>query len=143
MNSNAISMCFKLMRQIEQAFDQSCCRMEDTKLKELLNSLRSNEMSSYQMEKQSHKWIGHILKRIHGKFLDDYRAVEVVHQILCQATKNNQIHILAPHVLNWCNDILSRVTQAANPNTYLSILALFLRYNPLLYLGVLSWSIKL
>jgi len=104
--------------------------MEDAKLKELLNALHSSEMSSYQMEKQCHKWIGHVLKRIHGKFLDDYRAVEVVHQILCHATKNNQIHILAPYVLNWCNDILSRVTQAANPNTYLSILALFLSFAP-------------
>ena len=99
--------------------------MDDARLTQLLSNL--TKINSVQLEKNCHKWITQLLARINGKYLDDFRVVESVRLILEKVIKNNQIQVLAPYVLNWINDILSRVTQAANANTYLSIIALFLR----------------
>lgn len=103
--------------------------MNDAKLSDLLTSLEREEVTVVQVEKNCHKWITHLLNRISGRFSDDFEVVQTVKLILENVVKNNQLQVLAPHVLPWINDILSRVTQAANCNTYLSILALFLRYN--------------
>ena len=102
--------------------------MDDGKLNEFLSNLNKKGIPAAQFEKNCHKWISQLLTRIHGKYLDDFRVVQAVKMILDGVIRNNQIQILAPHVLSWMNDILSRVTQASNANTYLSILALFLRW---------------
>ena len=99
--------------------------MDDFKLKELLLNLKKNQISAIQLEKN--KWISLLLQRIHGRFMDDFEVVKAIQIILAKVVQNNQTQMVAPQVLSWMNDILSRITLAANSNTYMSIMCLFLR----------------
>jgi organic radical activating enzyme len=101
--------------------------MDDFKLQELLLNLKKNQISAIQLEKNNHKWISLLLQRIHGRFMDDFEVVKAIQIILAKVVQNNQTQMVAPQVLSWMNDILSRITLAANSNTYMSIMCLFLR----------------
>ncbi|CAG5107880.1 Oidioi.mRNA.OKI2018_I69.chr1.g3534.t1.cds [Oikopleura dioica] len=98
--------------------------MDDDKIEALRSRLGQGEVKDF--EKNCVKWVDQALRKLHGEFMNDYAAVDLIGRVINAAKTTNTTQLLSPHILSWANDILSRIRQASNSDAYLSILLILL-----------------